>query len=115
MRRPAPPCFSTSFMTSNPYPRDLIGYGGKPPKAKWPGGARLALQFVLNYEEGGERSVLHGDAESEAFLQEVVGMAPLRHVRNLQGESMYAYGSRAGVWRILRAFAAPDLKISVFA
>src|ERR1041385_5813962 len=88
MRRPAPPCFSTSFMTSNPYPRDLIGYGGKPPKAKWPGSARLALQFVLNYEEGGESSVLHGDKAAEAFLSEIVGAAPLEGVRHMSMESI---------------------------
>jgi len=71
------------------YDRDLIGYGATPPDPRWPGGARLAMQIVLNYEEGGERAVLHGDAESEAFLQEVVGMAPLAGVRNLQVESVY--------------------------
>ena len=76
-------------MTPSDYPRDLIGYGRTPPDPVWPGRARLALQFVMNYEEGGERSVLHGDTESEAFLQEVVGIAPLRDVRNLQVESMY--------------------------
>ena len=70
-------------MTSSPYPRDLIGYGGKPPKAKWPGSARVALQFVLNYEEGGENSVLHGDKGSEAFLSEIVGAAPLEGVRQI--------------------------------
>jgi allantoinase len=97
------------------YPRDLIGYGATPPDPKWPGGARLALQIVLNYEEGGERSILHGDAESEAFLQEVVGIAPLRGVRNLQVESIYEYGSRVGFWRLLRLFADRAIPISVFA
>jgi putative urate catabolism protein len=97
------------------YDRDLIGYGPTPPDPRWPGGARLALQIVLNYEEGGERSVLHGDAESEAFLQEVVGLAPLAGVRNLQVESIYEYGSRVGVWRLLRLFAERDIRISVFA
>src|SRR5438552_15483568 len=86
------------------YPRDLVGYGKKPPDPKWPGGARLALQIVMNYEEGGERSILHGDAEAEAFLQEVVGMPVLKRVRNLQGEWMYEYGTRAGFWRIMRMF-----------
>ena len=95
--------------------RDLIGYGATPPDPAWPDGARLALQIVLNYEEGGERSVLHGDAESEAFLQEVVGMAPLADVRNLQVESMYEYGSRAGFWRLMRIFAERGITISVFA
>ena len=97
------------------YPRDLIGYGRRPPDPRWPGQARLALQIVLNYEEGGERAILHGDAESEAFLQEVVGMSPLPGVRNLQVESIYEYGSRVGFWRLLRLFAERDIKISVFA
>jgi putative urate catabolism protein len=97
------------------YDRDLIGYGAHPPDPKWPGGARLALSIVMNYEEGGERSVLHGDAESEAFLQEVVGMQPLAGVRNVQVESIYEYGSRAGLWRLLRLFADRGLAISVFA
>jgi allantoinase len=97
------------------YPRDLIGYGRTPPHPEWPGGARLALQIVMNYEEGGERSVLHGDAEAEAFLQEVVGMTPLAGVRNLQVESMYEYGSRAGFWRLMRMFAERRIPISVFA
>ena len=97
------------------YDRDLVGYGATPPAADWPGGARLALQIVVNYEEGGERSVLHGDAESEAFLQEVVGIAPLPGVRNLQVESMYEYGTRVGLWRLLRLFAERDIRISVFA
>jgi len=97
------------------YPRNLIGYGRRPPDPRWPGRARLALQIVLNYEEGGERAILHGDAESEAFLQEVVGMSPLPGVRNLQVESIYEYGSRVGFWRLLRLFAERDIKISVFA
>jgi allantoinase len=97
------------------YPRDLVGYGKHPPDPKWPGGARLALQIVMNYEEGGERSILHGDSESEAFLQEVPSITPLTGVRNIQVESMYEYGSRVGVWRLLRMFAERDIKISVFA
>jgi putative urate catabolism protein len=97
------------------YDRDLIGYAATPPDAKWPGGARLALQIVMNYEEGGERSILHGDAESEAFLQEVVGMQPLPGVRNLQVESVYEYGSRVGFWRLMRLFAERGIRISVFA
>ena len=71
-----------------PYPRDLIGYGPDPPDPRWPGGARLALQIVMNYEEGGERSVLHGDAHAEAFLGEVVGTEALAGVRNVQMESV---------------------------
>src|SRR5262249_28400478 len=99
-------------MSAQGYPRDLVGYGRTPPDPAWPGGARLALQFVMNYEEGGERSVLHGDTESESFLQEVVGITPLRDTRNLQVESMYEYGTRVGFWRLLRAFAAREIKIS---
>src|SRR5207245_2066912 len=76
-----------------------------PPDAKWPNRARLALQIVMNYEEGGERSILHGDAEAESFLQEVVGGEALRGVRNLQVESIYEYGSRVGFWRLLKLFA----------
>jgi putative urate catabolism protein len=97
------------------YDRDLIGYGAHPPDPKWPGRARLALSIVLNYEEGGERSILHGDAESEAFLHEVVGMQPLPGVRNVQVESIYEYGSRVGLWRLLRLFADRGIPISVFA
>ena len=97
------------------YPRDLIGYGAMAPDPNWPGGARLALQIVMNYEEGGERSILHGDDFAEAFLQEVVGMQPLKGVRNMQVESMYEYGTRVGFWRLLRLFAERDIKISVFA
>lgn len=85
------------------YPRDLRGYGRTPPHAQWPGQARIAVQFVLNYEEGGENCVLHGDAGSEQFLSEMFNPAsyPERH---LSMESIYEYGSRAGVWRILREF-----------
>jgi putative urate catabolism protein len=97
------------------YPRDLVGYGQTPPDPRWPGGARLALQIVMNYEEGGERSILHGDREAEAFLTEVIGMQPLRGVRNVQVESLYEYGTRAGVWRLLRTFAQRGIPISVFA
>ncbi|AXV76547.1 MULTISPECIES: allantoinase PuuE [Ralstonia solanacearum species complex] len=100
-------------MTHNHYPRDLIGYGRTPPDPKWPGGARVALQFVLNYEEGGENCVLHGDAGSEQFLSEIIGAAayPARH---LSMESIYEYGSRAGVWRILREFEKRGLPLTVF-
>jgi len=101
-------------MTSNPYPRDLIGYGGEPPKAKWPGSARIALQFVLNYEEGGENSVLHGDKAAEAFLSEIVGAAPLEGVRHMSMESIYEYGSRVGVWRILELFSRYDVPFTVY-
>src|SRR5437588_10397430 len=94
------------------YPRDLVGYGRTPPDPKWPNRARLALQIVMNYEEGGERSILHGDAEAESFLHEVVGGEPVRGARNLQVESVYEYCSRAGFWRLLRLFREPDSKIS---
>ena len=95
------------------YPRDLIGYGRDLPHARWPGGARIAVQFVLNYEEGGENSVLHGDPASEQFLSEIVGAAayPARH---MSMESIYEYGSRAGVWRILREFEQRGLPLTVF-
>jgi peptidoglycan/xylan/chitin deacetylase (PgdA/CDA1 family) len=86
------------------YPRDLIGYGSNPPHPHWPGKARIALSFVLNYEEGGERNILHGDKESEAFLSEMVSAQPLQGERNMSMESLYEYGSRAGVWRILKLF-----------
>ena len=97
------------------YPRDLIGYGKRTPDPKWPGGARLALQIVMNYEEGGERSILHGDSESESFLHEVVATDPLPGVRNMNVESTYEYGSRAGFWRLLRMFAERRIPITVYA
>jgi putative urate catabolism protein len=106
-------CFSTSLNTSD-YPRDLVGYGPKPPKPKWPGSARVALQFVLNYEEGGENSVLHGDKASEAFLSEIVGAQPLEGVRHMSMESIYEYGSRVGVWRLLDLFARYEMPFTVF-
>ena len=95
------------------YPRDLIGYGRNPPQARWPGKARIAVQFVLNYEEGGENSVLHGDAGSEQFLSELFAPAsyPDRH---LSMESIYEYGSRVGVWRFLREFERRDLPMTIF-
>jgi putative urate catabolism protein len=96
------------------YPRDLIGYGKDVPDAAWPGGARIALQFVINYEEGGENCVLHGDAASEAYLQEVPGLAPLPGVRNIQVESMYEYGARAGFWRLMRLFKRYDWPVTVY-
>jgi putative urate catabolism protein len=98
---------------TQPYPRDLVGHGRRPPHAQWPGQARVAVQFVLNYEEGGENSVLHGDAGSEQFLSEMFNPAsyPARH---LSMESIYEYGSRAGVWRILREFERRGLPLTVF-
>jgi len=97
------------------YPRDMIGYGRTPPHAKWPRGARVALQFVLNYEEGGENCVLHGDAGSEAFISEIPGAQPLPGVRHVNMESVYEYGSRAGFWRIMRLFADRQLPFTSFA
>jgi len=98
---------------TNVYPRDLIGYGAKPPLADWPGGARVAVQFVLNYEEGAESSVLDGDASSERFLSEIVG-AEAYPARHMSMESIYEYGSRVGVWRILREFEKRGLPLTVF-
>jgi putative urate catabolism protein len=98
---------------SLPYPRDLRGYGRKPPHAQWPGQARVALQFVLNYEEGGENNPLHGDPTSETFLSELV-TAQAYENRHMTMESMYEYGSRAGVWRILREFDRRGLPMTVF-
>ena len=95
------------------YPRDLKGYGRNPPHARWPGGARIAVQFVLNYEEGAENSVLHGDPTSETFLSEIVG-AQAFEARHMSMESMYEYGSRAGVWRLLREFDQRGLPLTVF-
>jgi putative urate catabolism protein len=95
--------------------RDLVGYGEHPPDPRWPGGARLALSFVLNYEEGGERTPLEGDPESEAYLHEVVGAPPTVGRRNLNTESMFEYGSRAGFWRVHRIFREHDLPLTVYA
>ena len=100
-------------MTTEIYPRDLIGHGRTPPHANWPAQARIAVQFVLNYEEGSENCVLHGDPASETFLSEIVG-APAFEARHLSMESMYEYGSRAGVWRILREFEKRALPLTVF-
>jgi len=98
-----------------PYPRDLIGYGSNPPRTDWPGGARVALQFVLNYEEGAENCVLHGDAASEAFLSEIVGAQPVPGARHISMEQIYEYGSRVGVWRLLRLFDRKQVPLTVYA
>ena len=95
------------------YPRDLVGYGRTPPHAQWPGNARVAVQFVLNYEEGGENAVLHGDAGSEQFLSEMFN-PPSFADRHLSMEGIYEYGSRTGVWRILREFEKRGLPLTVF-
>ena len=96
------------------YPRDFLGYGANPPDPKWPNGAKLALSFVLNYEEGGENTVLNGDAGSELYLHEVPGGSPILGERNRTVESQFDYGARAGVWRILRSFAARKLPLTVY-
>lgn len=98
-----------------PYPRDLVGYGPNPPHADWPGGARIAVQFVLNYEEGGENCVLHGDPASEAFLSEIVSAQPLMGVRHISMEQIYEYGSRVGVWRLLKLFERKKVPLTVYA
>ena len=102
-----------TYDTGAAYPRDLRGYGRNPPHAQWPGQARIAVQFVLNYEEGGENSVLHGDAGSEQFLSEMFN-PPSFAERHLSMESIYEYGARAGVWRILREFEKRKLPLTVF-
>lgn len=96
------------------YPRDLIGYGGEPPHADWPGKARVAVQFVINYEEGGENCILHGDSGSEAFLSEIVGAQSFAGVRHISMESIYEYGSRAGFWRLHRLFTERDIPVTVY-
>lgn len=96
------------------YPRDLAGYGRAPPDPRWPGDARVAVQFVVNFEEGGESSVLHGDEASEAFLTDVLGTKPWRGQRHMNVESMFEYGSRAGFWRLWRMFTARNIPVTVF-
>lgn len=96
------------------YPRDLIGYADQLPQFTWPGQARVAVQFVLNYEEGAENTILHGDPASEVFLSEIIGAAPFVGRRHLSMESIYEYGSRAGVWRILSLFRARGVPLTVF-
>ena len=102
-----------SSLAPDRYPRDLLGHGRQPPQANWPGGARVAVQFVLNFEEGGENSVLHGDAGSEQFLSEMAS-PPAYAARHLSMEGIYEYGSRVGVWRILREFEKRGLPLTVF-
>ena len=97
------------------YPRDMVGYGRTPPFAGWPNNARVALQFVINYEEGGENNILHGDAASEAFLSEIIGAAPWPGMRHMNMESIYEYGSRAGFWRLHRLFTDRSVPVTVYA
>ncbi len=99
---------------ADPYPRDLVGYGRRTPDPNWPGGARIAVQIVINYEEGGENCVLHGDAASEAFLSEIVGAQAWPGQRHMNMESIYEYGSRAGFWRLWRLFTSRGLPVTVY-
>jgi len=98
----------------NRYPRDMRGYGPNPPDAKWPNGARIAVQFVLNYEEGGENSILHGDAASEAFLSDIAGASMWAGQRHWNMESIYEYGARAGFWRLHRLFTVADIPVTIY-
>ncbi len=102
-------------MSHDDYPRDLIGYGATPPHARWPGGARIAVQFVLNYEEGAENCILHGDRASEAFLSEIIGADARESTRHMSMESIYEYGSRAGAWRVLRLFRNHQVPLTIYA
>jgi len=97
------------------YPRNMIGYGRNLPDPRWPGDARIAVQFVINYEEGGESCILDGDPASESLLSEIVGAVPWIHQRNLNIESLYEYGSRTGFWRLWRTFTCRNLPITVYA
>jgi putative urate catabolism protein len=96
------------------YPRDMHGHGRTPPDPQWPGDARIAVQFVINYEEGGENSILHGDATSESFLSEIAGAAPWPGQRHWNMESIYEYGARAGFWRLWRLFSGRKIPVTVF-
>jgi len=101
-------------LTDGSYPRDLVGYGRTPPHAQWPGGARIAVQIVLNYEEGAEANVLDGDPGAEIFLSDIANAAPVPGARHMSMEQIYEYGSRAGVWRLLRLFERYDVPVTVF-
>ena len=101
-------------MTQQNYPRDMVGYGRNPPDPRWPGGAYTAVQFVLNYEEGGENSILHGDAGAEAFLSEITGAQPLKGARHMNMESIYEFGSRVGFWRLWRMFTERGIPLTVY-
>jgi peptidoglycan/xylan/chitin deacetylase (PgdA/CDA1 family) len=101
-------------MQDENYPRDLLGYGATPPDPRWPGNARVAVQFVINYEEGGENCLLHGDPHSEAFLSEIVGAEPWHGQRHWNMETIYEYGARAGFWRLHRLFVEKAVPVTVF-
>ncbi|MBP0030509.1 allantoinase PuuE [Roseofilum reptotaenium CS-1145] len=95
-------------------PREFIGYGQHPPDPQWPNQARIAVQFVINYEEGGENCILHGDSHSESFLSEIIGALPLDGVRNMNMESIYEYGSRVGFWRLYRLFTKRQIPVTIY-
>ena len=99
---------------ANRYPRDFRGHGSNPPDARWPGGAKIAVSIVLNYEEGGENNILHGDAQSEAFLSDIAGAAPWPGMRHWNMESIYDYGARAGFWRLHRLFTGMDIPVTIY-
>ena len=96
------------------YPRNMLGYGQKPPHPEWPKKSRIALQFVINYEEGGENCILHGDPASETFLSEIIGAPPFAGARHMSMESIYEYGSRAGFWRLHRLFTSRNIPVTIF-
>ena len=102
-------------MKNHEYPRDMVGYKNQPPHPNWPRGAKLAVQFVLNYEEGGENNILHGDDASEAFLSEIIGASAWKGKRHMSMESIYEYGSRVGVWRLLDLFKQKNIPLTIFA
>ena len=97
-----------------PYPRDMLGYGRTPPDADWPGKAKICVQFVVNYEEGGENNILHGDPYSEAFLSEIIGAGNWPNQRHWNMESVYEYGARAGFWRLWRLFTSRNIPVTVY-
>jgi allantoinase len=104
----------TASLTNSDYPRDMLGYGQHTPKVAWPNKAKIAVQFVINYEEGAENCILHGDNASETFLSEIIGALPFENERHMNMESFYEYGSRAGFWRLHRLFTERALPVTVF-
>ena len=101
-------------LANTPYPRDLLGYGANPPHANWPNNKRLALNFVINYEEGGERSMMDGDGMAESYLADLPGLPPIPGERSLFTESVFEYGSRTGIWRLLNLFKQHDIKVTIY-
>lgn len=114
MTKPDKRRFTLAKLNAASYPRDMIGYGAHPPHPHWPGDARIAVQFVVNYEEGGENNILHGDQASEAFLSEIVGAQAWPGQRHMNMESIYEYGSRSGFWRLYRMFTQRKMPVTVF-